>query len=154
MQKQKYQQTVKKIQSLAPKYHQMNDDELQQQTQQLRKVVRDNPQKLKSILPQAYAVVCEACERVLGMRPFPVQILGAVDMEDGNIVEMKTGEGKTLTATMPMYLHGLLGSGNFLITANEYLADRDAKDMGKVYRWLGLTVGQCSTRTWQQARRS
>ncbi|WP_395319886.1 accessory Sec system translocase SecA2 [Fructilactobacillus frigidiflavus] len=140
MQKQKYQQTVKKIQALAPQYDQMSDEELQQQTQRLRQLVRAKPQKLKSIMPQAYAVVCEACYRVLGMRPFPVQILGAVAIEDGNIAEMKTGEGKTLTATMPMYLHGLLGSGNFLITANEYLAARDAEEMGKVYRWLGLTV--------------
>lgn len=85
-------------------------------------------------------MVCEATTRVLHMRPFPVQVLGAVAMEYNNIVEMKTGEGKTLTAAMPMYLHGLTGPGNFLITANSYLANRDAKQMGKVYRWLGLTV--------------
>ncbi|USS87768.1 preprotein translocase subunit SecA [Fructilactobacillus hinvesii] len=140
LRKKRYQETVKLILNLANRYHAMPDKELQYQTALLKKQVDGQRSRLKIILPEAYAVVCEAAERVLGMRPFPVQILGAVAMEDGNIAEMKTGEGKTLTATMPMYLHGLTGIGNFLITANEYLAARDAHDMGKLYQWLGLTV--------------
>ncbi|USS90023.1 preprotein translocase subunit SecA [Fructilactobacillus carniphilus] len=140
LQKHQYKKTVQQILDLADQYHGMSDEELQQQTNLLKQEVDGQRTRLKAILPKAYAVVCEAASRVLGMRPFPVQILGAVAMEDGNIAEMKTGEGKTLTATMPMYLHGLTGTGNFLITANEYLASRDAHDMGKLYRWLGLTV--------------
>ncbi|USS86922.1 accessory Sec system translocase SecA2 [Fructilactobacillus cliffordii] len=140
LQKRHYQKVVRQVLQLAPTYQQMSDAELQKQTQTLKTKVNGDRSHLKSVLPEAYAIVCEAADRVLGLRPYPVQILGAVAMEDGNIAEMKTGEGKTLTATMPMYLHGLMGSGNFLITANEYLAARDAHDMGILYKWLGLTV--------------
>ncbi|WP_429971616.1 accessory Sec system translocase SecA2 [Fructilactobacillus sp. Tb1] len=151
--KQKYQKIANKVQKLSTTYQNMTDEELQKQTPILMKKVNGKRRNLKKVLPEAYAVVCEAAYRVLGMRPFPVQILGAVAMEYGNIAEMKTGEGKTLTATMPMYLHGLLNKpGNFLITANEYLAARDAADMGVLYRWLGLTVSSAVPKPGQDAK--
>lgn len=106
----------------------------------IRQMSLQQGEKLRHILPEAYAAICVASDRVLGMRPFDVQMLGAVVVEYNNIAEMKTGEGKTLTSVMPMYLHGLTGPGNYLITANEYLTNRDAKKMGKLYRWMGLTV--------------
>lgn len=132
-------QKTKQILKLEATYKKMGDEELRHQTVLFRERLQ-NGASLRSLLVEAYAVVREATSRVLKMRPFPVQVLGAVAMEYNNIVEMKTGEGKTLTATMPMYLHGLTGPGNFLITTNGYLANRDAEQMGKVYRWLGLTV--------------
>lgn len=135
----RYRRKTKQILKLQPKYEQMGDEELRNQTVLFRERLA-NGASIRSLLVEAYAVVCEVAARVLHMRPFPVQVLGAVAMEYNNIVEMKTGEGKTLTAIMPMYLHGLTGRGNFLITANDYLANRDAEQMGKVYRWLGLTV--------------
>lgn len=134
-----YHKKTKQILKLQATYKRMGDEELRHQTELFRERLAEGA-SLRSLLVEAYAVVCEATTRVLHMRPFPVQVLGAVAMEYNNIVEMKTGEGKTLTAAMPMYLHGLTGPGNFLITANSYLANRDAKQMGKVYRWLGLTV--------------
>ncbi|WP_458251717.1 DEAD/DEAH box helicase [Lacticaseibacillus paracasei] len=135
----RYHKKTKQILKLQAKYKNMGDEELRHQTVIFRQRLEKGA-TLRSLLVEAYAVACEATERVLQMRPFPVQVLGAVAMEYNNIVEMKTGEGKTLTAAMPMYLHGLTGSGNFLITANGYLANRDAEQMGKVYRWLGLTI--------------
>lgn len=147
-----YLKTVKRILNLVDEYQNYSDEKLKTQTSLLREKYNNNPRNLKKILPAAYAVACVAAERVLGMRPYPVQILGAVAMEDRNIAEMKTGEGKTLTAIMPMYLHGLTGPGNFLITANEYLAARDAREMGKVYRWLGLSVASGVPKIGQDAR--
>src|SRR5699024_675652 len=96
---------------------------------------------LDELLPEAYATVREASKRVLHMRPFPVQIVGGIVLHNGNIAEMKTGEGKTLASTMPAYLNALTGKGVHIITVNEYLADRDAKDMGELYEFLGITVG-------------
>ncbi|MGH1805026.1 accessory Sec system translocase SecA2 [Enterococcus gallinarum] len=135
----KYMRLARKVQNLADKYRQLSDQELQMQTILFRQQL-ELGKKLESILPQAYAVVVEADRRVLGMEPYFVQILGAIALFYGNVAEMKTGEGKTLTATMPMYLHGLGGKGNFLITSNTYLALRDIEETGKVYRFLGLTV--------------
>ncbi|WP_419155094.1 accessory Sec system translocase SecA2 [Weissella minor] len=135
----RYERIVKKIKQLIPKYEQLDDETLQEQTVLFRESLAQG-KTLRHILPDAYAAICVASERVLNMRPFDVQILGAVIVEYNNIAEMKTGEGKTLTSVMPMYLHGLTGPGNFLITANEYLANRDAEKMGKLYRWMGLTV--------------
>ncbi|WDF83071.1 accessory Sec system translocase SecA2 [Lacticaseibacillus pabuli] len=135
----KYRRITKRVMKRIPYYAAMSDTQLQAQTVALRDRLA-NGMPLRSLLVDAYALVAEADHRVLGMTPFEVQVLGAVAMEYNNIIEMKTGEGKTLTATMPMYLHGLTGPGNFLITANGYLANRDAEQMGKVYRWLGLSV--------------
>lgn len=135
----KYEKIVKKIKDLLPIYSDMSDKELQTQTDIFRKRIQ-NGEKIEKILPDAYCVVIEANKRVLGLEPYDVQILGGVMLFFGNVAEMKTGEGKTLTATLPMYLRGLAGVGNYVVTANEYLAWRDAENVGKVYRWLGLSV--------------
>ncbi len=100
-----------------------------------------NGESLDDLLVEAYAVVREASTRVLGMRPFHVQLLGAIAMHHGDIAEMKTGEGKTLASTMPVYLNALPGEGVHVITVNDYLADRDAREMGELYEFLGLSVG-------------
>ncbi|MDF7639674.1 preprotein translocase subunit SecA [Lactobacillus sp. ESL0791] len=125
---------------LTDKYKKLSDDKLRAKTAEFRRRLRQGV-SLNSLLVEAYAVVCVADSRVIGLTPYPVQIFGAVAMQYHNVIEMKTGEGKTLTATMPMYLHGLTGKGNFLITANLYLAKRDALNVGRVYRWLGLKIG-------------
>ena len=129
-----------KINSLEPKYAAMNDEELQNQT----KIFRDrlaSGETLDSIQSEAYAVCREASKRVMNMRHFDVQILGGLVLHQGKISEMKTGEGKTLTATLPLYLNGLSGKGAHLVTVNDYLALRDSHEMGKLYNWLGLSVG-------------
>ncbi|MDF7683420.1 preprotein translocase subunit SecA [Lactobacillus sp. ESL0679] len=136
----RYWHKTDQIIKLKAEYEQLSDGDLQAKTAEFRKRIQDGA-SLNSLLVEAYAVVCEADKRVLGLSPYKVQIFGAVAMQYHNVIEMKTGEGKTLTATMPMYLHGLSGNGNFLITANGYLAKRDALNMGRVYRWLGLSVG-------------
>ena len=128
------------INSLEPKYKAMSDDELKNQTQ----IFRDKLQKgstVNDILPDAFAVVREAGRRVMNMRHFDVQMLGGITLHEGKISEMKTGEGKTLTATLPLYLNALAGKGAHLVTVNDYLAQRDSHEMGKLYNWLGLTVG-------------
>ena len=96
---------------------------------------------LDDLLVEAFAVVREADKRVLGMFPYDVQVMGGIVIHQGNVAEMNTGEGKTLTATMPVYLNALTGKGTMLITTNDYLAKRDAEEMGQVYRFLGLTIG-------------
>ena len=135
----RYVRQMRAVAALASKYQDMSDEELKSQTDFFREQLAAG-KSLDSLKIQAFAVAREADRRVLGMFPFDVQVLGALVMQDGNVAEMQTGEGKTLTATLPMYLNGLTGSGNFLVTANEYLAYRDAQEMGKVYRWLGLTA--------------
>ena len=129
-----------KIEALAPKYSAMDDDTLASQTDVLKKRL-ENGETLDHILPDAYAVVREAGERVLGMRHFHVQLIGGIALHQGRIAEMGTGEGKTLVATLPAYLNALTGKGVHVVTVNDYLATRDAAWMGKLYRFLGLTVG-------------
>lgn len=135
----KYNNFVLKIKKNKEYYKKMSDFELKKQTKIFRQRILKG-EEIETILPEAYAVVIEANKRVLGLEAYDVQILGAVILFFGNIAEMKTGEGKTLTATMPMYLRGLMGPGNFVVTSNEYLAWRDAEDVGRVYSWLGLSV--------------
>ncbi|GBG96353.1 preprotein translocase subunit SecA [Lactococcus termiticola] len=137
--KRKYRKLLKAVRALAPKYLDMTDAELQMQTQLFRERL-DNGESLEKLLPEAYAVCIEADKRVLGLDPYDVQVLAGIALFFGTITEMKTGEGKTLTATMPTYLRGLAGPGNFVVTSNEYLAWRDAENVGKVYRFLGLSV--------------
>ncbi|KRO15501.1 preprotein translocase subunit SecA [Lacticaseibacillus saniviri JCM 17471 = DSM 24301] len=132
----------------AKDYRELSDKDLQHKTIEFREALASG-QTLEQLIVPAYATVVEADRRILGLTPFPVQILGAIVMQYGNIAEMKTGEGKTLTATMPMYLNGLTGPGNFLITANSYLANRDAENLGRVYRFLGLTVMAGSAKAGQ-----
>lgn len=135
-----YDKTVSLINDLEPKYHGMSDDELRAQTDVLRGRLA-NGEKEKNILPDAFALVREAAIRSIGLRHFNVQLIGGMVLTNGQIAEMKTGEGKTLVATLAMYLKALHGRGAHLITVNDYLASRDAGWMGQVYRFLGLTVG-------------
>jgi len=116
------------------------DEQLQRRTAQLRQRLA-NDESLDDVLPEAFAVAAEAADRVLGMQPFDVQLLGAMVLHEGRIAEMKTGEGKTLVATLPVYLNALTGRGVHVVTVNDYLAQRDAAWMGQVYEFLGLSVG-------------
>ena len=131
---------VDRVLSLEDKYKAMSDRQLQEQTPALKARLAAG-ETLDDILPDAFAVCREAADRVLGMRPFPVQVLGGVVLHQGRISEMKTGEGKTLVATLPAYLNALEGKGVHIVTVNDYLAKRDSEWMGKVYRFLGLSVG-------------
>lgn len=132
---------VSSINSLEQKYAAMSDEELKSQTQIFREKLQKGGATLNDILPDAFAVVREASKRVLGMRHFDVQLRGGIILHEGKIAEMKTGEGKTLTATLALYLNGLTGLGAHLVTVNDYLASRDSEEMGQLYTWLGLTVG-------------
>ena len=129
-----------KVLALEEKYKQLSDEELQAQTPALKERLA-NGETLDGILPDAFAVCREASARVLEMRHFPVQIIGGIVLHQGRIAEMKTGEGKTLVATLPAYLNALSGKGVHVVTVNDYLARRDSEWMGKVYRFLGLSVG-------------
>ena len=128
------------VEALASNMEALSDEELQRQTERLKERYT-NGETLDQLLPEAFATVREAARRVLGLYPFRVQIMGAAALHDGNISEMKTGEGKTLTSTLSVYLNALTGKGVHVVTVNEYLASRDAEEMGKLYNFLGLTVG-------------
>ncbi|MDQ0177073.1 preprotein translocase subunit SecA [Bacillus chungangensis] len=129
-----------KIDALSGTMEQLTDEELRQKTTEFKERYK-NGESLDDMLVEAFAVVREGAKRVLNMYPFKVQLMGGAALHDGNIAEMKTGEGKTLTATMPVYLNALSGKGVHVITVNEYLASRDAEEMGQLYEFLGLTVG-------------
>ncbi|MCH5298569.1 MAG: preprotein translocase subunit SecA [Ruminococcus sp.] len=131
---------VDKVLALDEKYAAMSESELKAQTAILKERLK-NGETTDDILPDAFAVCREASMRVLGMKHFPVQIIGGIILHQGRIAEMKTGEGKTLVATLPAYLNGLTGEGVHIVTVNDYLARRDSEWMGKLYRYLGLTVG-------------
>ncbi|WEV43115.1 preprotein translocase subunit SecA [Lactobacillus sp. ESL0684] len=136
----KFEKTAAKVESYADEYGKLSDEQLQAKTPEFR----DRLQKgadLDSLLPEAFAVAREGAKRVLGLYPFHVQILGGIALHFGNISEMMTGEGKTLTATMPVYLNALTSKGVHVVTVNEYLSSRDEEEMGQLYKWLGLTVG-------------
>ncbi|MGT2799029.1 accessory Sec system translocase SecA2 [Streptococcus marmotae] len=131
---------LKKINARSTEMAALTDRELQKKTTEFRERLAQG-ESLDSLLPEAFAVVREADRRVLGMFPYDVQVLGAIVLHEGNLAEMKTGEGKTLTATMPLYLNALSGRGAMLVTTSGYLAKRDGTEMGEVFRFLGLTVG-------------
>ena len=131
---------VDKITALEDEYRQLTDAELQAKTPEFKGRLA-NGETLDDILPEAFAAVREAADRVLGMRPYPVQLVGGIVLHQGRIAEMKTGEGKTLVATLPAYLNALTGEGVHIVTVNDYLAKRDSEWMGKVHRFMGLTVG-------------
>ena len=131
---------VEKINSLEEEISKLTDKELQQKTNEFKRKLQEGS-TLDEILPEAFAVVREASKRVLGMRHFDVQLIGGIILHQGRIAEMKTGEGKTLVATLPVYLNALLGKGVHVITVNDYLAKRVSEWMGKLYKFLGLTVG-------------
>ena len=129
-----------KVESYADQMAKLSDEELKAQTPKFKERYQ-NGETLDDLLPEAFAVAREGAKRVLGLYPYHVQILGGIVLHEGNIAEMKTGEGKTLTATMPVYLNALSGKGVHVVTVNEYLSERDATEMGELYKWLGLTVG-------------
>ena len=136
----KLKKPVDEVMALEEEYRALTDEQLQAKTEEFRERLR-NGETEDDILPEAFATVREAADRVLGMRPFRVQVLGGVVLHQGRIAEMKTGEGKTLVATMPAYLNALRGEGVHIVTVNDYLARRDSEWMGKVHRFLGLSVG-------------
>lgn len=136
----RYQKIADQIEALEPDIQKLSDDQLRAKTEEF-KARYQKGESLDDLLPEAFAVVREGSVRVLGMRPYPVQLIGAISLHEGNISEMKTGEGKTLVSTMPAYLNALTGKGVHIVTVNEYLARRDAMEMGKLHEFLGLTVG-------------
>lgn len=129
-----------KVESYAAEYEKLSDAELQAKTPEFKQRYQ-NGETLDQLLPEAFAVAREGAKRVLGLYPYRVQIIGGIVLHGGNIAEMRTGEGKTLTATMPVYLNALSGDGVHVVTVNEYLSGRDAAEMGELYNWLGLSVG-------------
>ncbi len=131
---------VDKIEALDEEYSKLTDEQLQAKTPEFKQRLA-NGETLDDILPEAFAACREAAWRVLGMKPYRVQLIGGIILHQGRIAEMKTGEGKTLVATLPAYLNALAGEGVHIVTVNDYLAKRDSEWMGKVYRFLGLTVG-------------
>ena len=131
---------VKKVLALEDTYRNMSEEELRSQTAVLKERLA-NGETLDDILPEAFAACREACDRVLDMRPYPVQIIGGIILHQGRIAEMKTGEGKTLVETLPAYLNALSGKGVHIVTVNDYLAKRDSEWMGKVFSYMGLSVG-------------
>src|ERR1700761_6245346 len=132
--------TVSKINALEPRFQAMSDAELAAMTPAFRARL-DQGETLDDLLPEAFAVVREAAKRTLGQRHFDVQLVGGMVLHKGNISEMKTGEGKTLVATLPVYLNALAGDGVHVVTVNDYLARRDSEWMGQIYRFLGMSVG-------------
>ncbi|PEJ58406.1 MULTISPECIES: preprotein translocase subunit SecA [unclassified Bacillus (in: firmicutes)] len=136
----KMQKQVDQVISLQDQYAKLTDDELRGKTFEFKERIQKG-ETLDDILADAFAVVREGATRVLGMTPYPVQLLGGISLHEGNISEMKTGEGKTLTSALPVYLNALSGEGVHVVTVNEYLATRDAREMGQLYEFLGLTVG-------------
>ena len=129
-----------KVLDLEDEYKSMSDATLKEQTVKFRERL-SNGETLDDILPEAFAAVREAADRVLGKRPFPVQLIGATVLHQGRIAEMKTGEGKTLVACVASYLNALSGEGVHVVTVNDYLAKTQSEEMGKVHRFMGLTVG-------------
>ena len=131
---------AEEIDTLGSAMAKLSDDELRNKTEEF-KIRYQSGESLDDLLNEAFAVVREGAKRVLGLYPYHVQLMGGISLHEGNISEMKTGEGKTLTSTMPVYLNALSGKGVHVVTVNEYLASRDAAEMGQLYNFLGLTVG-------------
>lgn len=132
---------AKRITLLEPEFEKFTDAEILAKTDELRKRVQEDGESLDSVLPEAFANAREASRRVMGMRHFDVQFVGAIALHEGAIAEMLTGEGKTLAATLPLYLNALTGRNVHLVTTNDYLAKRDSEEMSPLYHALGMTVG-------------
>ena len=139
----KIQPLVDRILALEEEYKALSQEQLQGKTAQFQQRLADG-ETLDDILPEAFAAVREAADRVIGLRPYPVQLIGGIVLHQGRIAEMKTGEGKTLMAILPCYLNALTGRGVHVVTVNDYLATRDSQWMGKVYRFMGMSVGLTS----------
>ena len=136
----RFEKIVEEIDALEEEYKKLSDEELKHKTVEFKERLK-NGETLEDIKVEAFATAREACARVIGERPYKVQLLGGLAIHYGNIAEMKTGEGKTLDATLPVYLNALTGEGVHVITVNDYLAKRDSEWMGNLYRFLGLSVG-------------
>src|SRR4051794_28408708 len=136
----KYAPRVEEINALEPEVERLSDEELRARTLEFREQIK-NGRPLDELLAPAFATVREAAKRTLGQRHFDVQLIGGMVLHEGRIAEMKTGEGKTLVATLPVYLNALIGKGVHVVTVNDYLARRDADWMGQIYKFLGLSVG-------------
>ena len=136
----RFKKIADEVVALDEEYSKLSDKDLKNKTEEFKKRL-ENGETLEDIKVEAFAVAREAAHRVIGEKPYYVQILGGLAIHYGNIAEMRTGEGKTLTSTLPAYLNALSGEGVHIITVNEYLAGRDAEWMGNIYRFLGLTVG-------------
>ena len=136
----KLQPIVTQINDFEPSMNALSDQQLRDKTQEFRERLAQG-QTLDDLLPEAFAAVREASRRSIGLRHYDVQLIGGIVLHQGKIAEMKTGEGKTLTATLPLYLNALMGKGVHLVTVNDYLARRDAQWMAPVYKFLGMTVG-------------
>ena len=131
---------IAKINDFEITFEKLSDIDLKNKTDQFKQRLRNN-ETLDQILPEAFAVVREASKRVIGQRHFDVQLMGGIVLHQGKVSEMKTGEGKTLVATLPVYLNSLIGKGVHVVTVNDYLAKRDSEWMGKIYKFLNLSVG-------------
>ena len=136
-----YRRTVEQINALEAGLEQLSDEQLRAKTQEFRERLAKGEETVDDLLVEAFAVVREGSKRVMKMRHFDVQLVGGIALHQGKIAEMRTGEGKTLTATLPVYLNALTGKGVHVVTVNDYLANRDAQWMGKLYNFLGMTVG-------------
>jgi len=136
----RYLPLVEQVNALEPDFEALSDDELRAKTDEFRQRLQDG-ETVDDLLPEAFAAVREAARRQVGQRPYDVQIIGGIILHQGKIAELKTGEGKTLTATLPLYLNALSGKGAHLVTVNDYLAKRDAQWYGPVFDSLGLTLG-------------
>ena len=132
--------SVHRINALEPEFEKLSDEALRGKTGEFKQRVVDG-ESLDKLLPEAFAVVREAAKRTLGMRHYDVQMIGGMVLHQGKIAEMRTGEGKTLVGTLPVYLNALAGKGVHVVTVNDYLARRDSTQMGKLYNFLGLDVG-------------
>ncbi len=137
----RYMKRAKRINALEPRYEKMSDDELKAAFNELKESVRSGKKSLDDVLDDSFAITREVSKRVLGLRHYDVQLVGGIVLHEGNIAEMKTGEGKTLVATLPVVLNAMLGRGVHVVTVNDYLAKRDARDMGKIYEFLGYKTG-------------
>ena len=147
-----YSKIVDKINSFEEGIQALDDDALRAKTDEFRQRYNDE-ETLQGLLPEVFAVAREAALRTLGMRPFDEQLIGGMVLHDGNIAEMRTGEGKTLVATLPAYLNAISSDGVHIVTVNEYLAQRDAEWMRPVYEFLGLTVGVTKSGQTQEEKR-
>src|SRR5262245_21868290 len=151
-QRRKLEAAAAQVNAIEDDFVSMSDGELQAQTDEFKKRLADG-ESLDSLLPEAFATVREAAKRVLGQRPYDVQLMGGAALHFGNIAEMKTGEGKTLVANLPSYLNALTGEGVHVVTTNDYLARYHAEWMGRVYHFLGLTVGMVLPQMTSEQRR-
>lgn len=143
----KYENIVKKINNLESEIANLNDDELKNKTKYFKDKIQNEKIEISQILPEAFAVVREVAKRTLNMRHFDVQLIGGAVLHEGKIAEMKTGEGKTLAATLAAYLNAIAGKSVHIITVNDYLAKRDSEWMGGIYKFLNLTVGCVNSKT-------